>query len=179
MGLISAGCLLTGMMEGMATCTSTFPLRDQKEIGEGDGLSGTIRVFGSVVAVAVYSAVFANRMDKMDKPIPQYLYPAAEGAGLPKSSLPALVAGLRGSGSLDATTVPGLTAAVLTIARSGYAQASAAIFRTVFFTSFAFGGIGMILAWFVVQNDASKQKFVAGHIHSKQQEREVVQVTKT
>lgn len=175
MGLIAAGCLLTGMMEGMAICTSTFPLRDQKEIGEGGGLSGTIRAFGSVVAVAVYSAVLANRMDKT---IPQYLYPAAEGAGLPKSSLPALVAGLGGSGSLDATIVPGLNPAVLKIARNGYAQASAAAFRTVFFTSFAFGGIGMILAWFVVQNDASKQKYVAGHIHSKQQEREVVQGTK-
>ena len=29
----------------------------------------------------------------------------------------------------------------------------------------------MILAWFVVQNDASKQKYVAGHIHSNEQEK--------
>ena len=170
-GLMTAGCLFIGMMEGMGICTTTFPLRDQKEIGEGGGLSGTIRAFGAVVAVAVYSAVLANRMDKT---IPQYLYPAAERAGLPKSSFPALVAGLGGSGTLDATTVPGLNPGVLTIARSGYAEASAAALRTVFFTSFAFGGIGMILAWFVVQNDASKQKYVAGHIHGKQREKEVV-----
>ena len=167
-GLMAAGCLFIGMMEGMAICSTTFPLRDQKEIGQGGGLSGTIRAFGSVVAVAVYSAVLANRMDKT---VPQYLYPAAERAGLPKSSLPALVAGLGGNGSLDATTVPGLNPAVLIVARSGYAQASAAAFRTVFLTSFAFGGIGMILAWFVVQNDASKQKYVAGHIHSNEQEK--------
>ena len=167
-GLMAAGCLFIGMMEGMAICSTTFPLRDQKEIGQGGGLSGTIRAFGSVVAVAVYSAVLANRMDKT---VPQYLYPAAERGGLPKSSLPALVAGLGGNGSLDATTVPGLNPTVLIVARSGYAQASAAAFRTVFLTSFAFGGIGMILAWFVVQNDASKQKYVAGHIHSNEQEK--------
>ena len=63
-GLMVAGCLFIGMMEGMAICSTTFPLWDQKEIGQGGGLSGTIRAFGSVVAVAVYSAVLANRMDK-------------------------------------------------------------------------------------------------------------------
>ena len=121
-----------------------------------------------------YSVVLANRMIRKT---PQYLYSAAECAGFSKSSLSsfALVAGLGTSRSLDTTTVPGLTAAVLTI---GYAQASTAAFRIVVFTSFAFGGIGMILAWFVVQNDASKQMFVAGHFHNKQQERKVVQDTK-
>ena len=175
MGLVATGCLLSGIMEGMAICTSNFPLRVPKEIGEGGGLGGTFCAFGSIVAVAVCSAFLANRIARIT---PQYLYPAAEGAGDPKSSLPVLVAGLGGSGPLDATTVPSLTPAVLTIARSGYAQASAAIFRTIFFTSFILEGIGMILAWFVVQNDASKQRFVGGHIHNKQQERGVVQDTK-
>lgn len=174
MGLIASGALLTGMMEGMAICTSTFPIRDQKDIGEAGGLSGTIRAFGSVVAVAVYSAVLSNRLETT---IPQFLYPAVQQAGLPQSSLAALVAGLGGSGPLDASAVPGLTDAILAVARTGYAEASAAAFSTVFYTSFAFGGIGMILAWFVAQNDKNKESFVAGHIHTREQGKTVGEKT--
>jgi hypothetical protein len=36
-----------------------------------------------------------------------------------------------------------------------YRVANAEAYRTVFLVSFAFGGIGMILCWFVAQKDES------------------------
>ena len=40
-----------------------------------------------------------------------------------------------------------------------------------FYTSFAFGGIGMILCWFVANNDRELDDFVAGHVHKVRDEK--------
>lgn len=168
MGLITAGCLFIGMMEGMAIATTTFPLRTQEEIGTAGGLSGTIRSFGAVIAVAIYATTLNNRLAST---IPTQVYPAAIGAGLPASSVPALISALSGTTSLNSTAVPGLTAHILDVASYAYRVANAQAYRTVFLASFAFGGLGMILCWFVAQNDESQQDFVAGHIHSKREEK--------
>lgn len=84
MGLIATGTLFIGMMEGMAICTTTFPLRSQEEIGTAGGLSGSIRAFGSVIAVAVLSTTLSNRVTTT---IPANVVPVAENAGLPASSV--------------------------------------------------------------------------------------------
>jgi ABC-type Mn2+/Zn2+ transport system permease subunit len=47
-----------------------------------------------------------------------------------------------------------------------YRVANAQAYWTIFLASFAFGALGMILAWFVAQNDKSKENVVAGIIHS-------------
>lgn len=168
MGLIATGTLFIGMMEGMAIATTTFPLRTQEEIGTAGGLSGTIRSFGSAIAIAVLSTTFTNRLQVT---IPQVVVPAAEGAGLPASSIPSLISGLAGTTVLNSTTVPGLTDNILAIADHAYKVANAKAYSTVFLVSFAFGGIGMILCWFVAQNDASMENFVAGHIHEVKEEK--------
>lgn len=141
---------------------TTFPLRTQEEIGTAGGLSGTIRSFGSVIAVAVLSATLTNRLAIT---IPAVVVPAAERAGLPAASIPALISGLAGTTALNSTTVPGLTSEITTIALQAYKVANSQAYSTVFLVSFAFGGIGMVLCWFVAQNDASLDSFVAGQIH--------------
>lgn len=100
MGLIAMGTLFIGMMEGMAIATTTFPLRTQEEIGSVGGLSGTIRSFGSVIAVAVLTTTLSNRLSTT---IPANVKPTAEKAGLPASSIPALLSGLAGT---QRSTVP-------------------------------------------------------------------------
>lgn len=162
MGLMTTGSLFIGMMEAQAAVTTTFPLRTQEEIGTAGGLSGAIRSFVSVLAVAIYSTVLTNRLDKT---IPQYVAPAAEQAGLPAKSIPALIAGLGGKGPLTASAIPGLTAAINATAATAYKYANSEAYKTVFYTSFAFGGAGMIIVWFIVANDKSKEGFVAGHVH--------------
>jgi len=161
-GLITTGSLLIGMMEAQAATTSTFQLRTQEDIGTAGGLSGAIRSFVSVLAIAIYSTVLTNRLTKN---VAKYVPVAVEQAGLPASSVPALIQGLSGSGSLSASAVPGLSPAINATAATAYRYANSQAYRTVFLTSFAFGGIGMILCWFVADNDKSKEDYVAGHVH--------------
>lgn len=47
-----------------------------------------------------------------------------------------------------------------------YRVANSQAYRTVSLANFAFGGLGMILCWFVAQNDKSLENFVAAKIHS-------------
>jgi hypothetical protein len=168
MGLITTGALFIGMAEAQAATTSTFSIRTQEEIGVAGGLSGTIRSFGSVIATAVYSATLTNRLGQT---IPQYVNPAAQKAGLPSSSLPALIAGLQGTGSLTPSAVPGLTPAINATAAAALRVAHSEAYKTVFLVSFAFSGMGMILCLFVTNNDKSTNEYVATHVHEKQEEK--------
>lgn len=168
MGLVGTGTLFIGMMEGMAICTTTFPLRSQEEIGTAGGLSGSIRSFGSVIAIAVLTTTLRNRLSVT---IPANVVTAATKAGLPASSIPLLIEGLGGTIALNSTTVPGLTTQITEVAASAYKTANSQAYSTVFLVSLAFGGIGMILCWFVAQNDATLENYVAGHIHRTSEEK--------
>jgi hypothetical protein len=168
MGLITTGCLLNGMMETIVVTASTFPLRTQEEIGTAGGLAGSIRAFGSTIATTILSTVLATRLATT---IPQYVVSAASNAGLPTTSIPALVLGLRGVGDLNNHTVPGLTSDILAVAARSNQMAHAQAFRTVFLANLAFGGVGMILCWFVMNKDPSTENLVAAHLHDVKDEK--------
>jgi hypothetical protein len=120
--------LAAGIMEGQSIATTTFPLRTQEEIGTASGLSGAIRSFVSVLATALYSTVLVNRQNTA---IPHNVLPAAEKAGLPKSSLPALIKGLSGEGPLTKSAVPGLTPAITAAATKAFTVANSEAYKTV------------------------------------------------
>ena len=119
---------ITGIMEGQSIATTTFPLRTQEEIGTAGGLSGAIRSFVSVLATAIYSTVLVNRQNKT---IPHYVPPAAEQAGLPKGSVPALIKGLTGNGPLTKGAIPGLTDGTLAAATKAFTVANSEAYKTV------------------------------------------------
>ncbi|KAK5732740.1 hypothetical protein LTR17_010295 [Elasticomyces elasticus] len=167
-GLILTGSLMIGASEAQAAVTALSTLRSETDIGLAGGLAGTIRSFVSAIAVAIYSTVLSNRLKTT---IPQYVTPVAEQAGLPASSVPSLLLGLGGTGNLTSTAVPGLTDAIQATAVTAFRFANSQAYKTVFFTSFAFGGAGMILVWFVADNDKSKENFVGGHVHDPRQEK--------
>lgn len=123
------------------------------------GLSGAIRAFGSILAVAIYATTLANRLNTT---IPANVVPAAENAGLPTSSIPTFIMALGGT---NTTAVPGLTPSILAVTEQAYKVANAQAYRTVFLANFAFGCLGMVICWFVAQNDRSKENFVGANIH--------------
>lgn len=168
MAFIIVGSLFIGAMEGVALVTVTFPLRTQEDIGTAGGLSGSIRVFLSSVAVAIYSTTLTNRLALT---IPANVIPAATAAGLPSSSISSLLSALSGATALDETNVPGLTAQIIDVASLAYRLANSQAYSTVFLVSLAFTGPGMILCWFVAQNDRTQGDFVAGHIHKAKDEK--------
>lgn len=155
------------MAEAQAATTSTFTIRSQKEIGVAGGLSGTIRSFGSVIATAVYTATLTNRLSIT---IPRYVNSAVIDGGLPADSIGPLISGLRGTGPLTPAAVPGLTPSINATAAAAFRVANSEAYKTVFLVSFAFSGLGMILCWFITDNDKSTEDFVAGHVHKKADE---------
>lgn len=165
MAFVILGCFFVGAGDGIAIATTTFPVRPE-EIGTAGGLGGFLRLFVSTVAVAIYTTVQTN---KLSSTVPREIAKAVANTSLPESSLPALVAAFTGTGST--TNVTGATDEIIELARGGYRKGYSQAIATVFLTNLAFCGISLILSFFVANNDASQDNFIAGHIHTKAEER--------
>lgn len=161
-GLLITGAYAMGVVESVSITTSTFPLRSQEEIGQGGGLSGSIRNFVSAISTAIYTATLNNRLNQT---IPNNVNPIALSGGLPSSSLAPLAAALQGMGSYDA--VPGLTPAIKDAVQEPFRQAFKQAASTVFLVSLAFSGIAIILSLFTTENDKSTEHYVAGSVDKK------------
>lgn len=169
-GLLIPGAYAMGIVESVSITTSTFPLRSQEEIGQGGGLSGSIRNFTSAIAVAVYTATLSNRLLTT---IPQNVYPVARRLGLPEGSLEALAGALKGQVSFD--MVPGLTPEIQDGIQAPFRLAFKNAASTVFLVVLAFSGTAIILACFTTNNDKSTEHYVAGGLHGQQEEKEYLQ----
>ncbi|KAK4942349.1 hypothetical protein LTR10_017956 [Elasticomyces elasticus] len=169
-GLLIPGAYAMGIVESVSITTSTFPLRSQEEIGQGGGLSGSIRNFTSAIAVAVYTATLSNRLLTT---IPQEVYPVARRLGLPESSLAALAAALKGASSYD--SVPGLTPALKAAVQAPFRLAFKNAASTVFLVILAFSGTAIILAFFTTNNDKSTEDYVAGGLHGTKDEKKYLE----
>lgn len=165
-GLLIPGAYAMGVVESVSITTSTFPLRSQEEIGQGGGLSGSIRNFTSAIAVAVYTATLSNRLLVT---IPESVYPVARRLGLPEGSLAALAAALKGDASFS--DVPGLTTAIREGVQAPYRLAFKNAASTVFLVILAFSGTAIVLACFTTNNDKSTEHYVAGGLHGMKDEK--------
>lgn len=170
--LLGLGSFALGIMEGVALTATTYPLRSQQEIGSAGGVTGTIRLFVSTIATAVYNTVVRNRLSST---VPANVGPAATRAGLPESSLPALIAALRAGKPLDSSIIPGLNGAIEAAARLAYRVATAQAYRTLFSVCIAFTAPGNILCWFTADKDEKKDDFIAGHLHRREDEKALEQ----
>lgn len=165
-GLLIPGAYAMGVVESVSITTSTFPLRSQEEIGQGGGLSGSIRNFTSAIAVAVYTATLSNRLPVT---IPQSVYPVARNLGLPEGSLESLAAALKGQAPFSA--VQGLTPQIQEAVQAPFRLAFKNAASTVFLVILAFSGTAIILACFTTNNDKSTEHYVAGGLHGMKEEK--------
>lgn len=92
------------------------------------------------VAVSFYSSVLPNEVTKY---LPEYVAPAATGAGLPAKSLPALFKAMS-TGLFD--TIPGINPKILGVVGHAVKHAYATSFRTVFLCRLPFGFLILIAA---------------------------------
>lgn len=160
--LLFIGAFAMGVVESVSITTSTFPLRSQEEIGEGGGLSGSIRNFTSAIAIAVYVSTLNNRLAST---VPANIGPLVN-EGLPAGSVSSLIAALQGAGSF--ADVRGLTPAIRELALSAYRLAFKQAASTVFLVILAFSGPAIILACFTQNNDPATEHYVAGNLHAEQ-----------
>lgn len=133
------GAAAAGYVENL-TLSSMALVWEPEDIGLVAGVLGSIRTACGSIATSLYISVLSNQLTKY---MPQYVVPAATGAGLPESSLTELFAGIT-AGSFE--TVPGITPAIQAAVGSAVQQAYAMSFRTVFLCTLPFGAIILVAA---------------------------------
>jgi hypothetical protein len=126
----------------------TFPavtlVIEPQDIGLATGVLGSLRALGGAVAQAVYVSVLNNEQAKN---MPKYVGPAATAAGLPESSLPALLAALTAGTGVE--SVPGATDSVLAAATAALKIAYSESFRIVFYCTIPFSVLLIISSCFI------------------------------
>jgi hypothetical protein len=154
-GLLIVGIFCLGICEGVGLTMCTVAIKNQEEIGTAGGISGSVRSTGSTIGGVVFNTVLANRLTNT---ISSLVPPAATKAGLPASSVPALISALQGL--TPTKNVPGLNPAILDSATEAYKNANAQAYRTVFLTTLAFSVFAVIFSFFVGDNDEDKAQYV-------------------
>ena len=135
--LVGTAC--AGYVENL-TLSSMALVWEPEDIGLVAGVMGAIRTALGAVAVSLYSSVLTNQVTKY---LPEYVAPAATGAGLPVKSIPALFEGLA-TGTF--TDVPGINGKILEAVGHAVKHAYALSFRTVFLCTLPFGFLILIAA---------------------------------
>ncbi len=113
---------------------------DQVELGIAGGLAGVSRFAGGTIAISVFSTILSNVTARHAK---QLVPAAATAAGLPQSSVAALLAALPlGSAAIQA--VPGITDAIAAAAGLAYQASYVQGVRTTALSSLSFGIVAII-----------------------------------
>jgi hypothetical protein len=169
-GLLIPGNFFIGWMEALTLTLPGMYIRDQNEIGVAVGVAGSVRSALSTLASTIYVAILNNRLAES---VPAAVTPAVTEAGLPASSVPALLAALS-LGTPDAfSAVQGLTSRIRDVGLAAFKEGNTAAYRTVFFASLAFTGTGIILSLFAPSVDAKMTDNVAVTLHKKKEEKDL------
>ncbi|KAF1847133.1 MFS general substrate transporter [Cucurbitaria berberidis CBS 394.84] len=116
----------------------------QVELGISGGLAGVSRFAGGAVAISVYQTILTNvQSSKTLELVPT----AATAAGLPSSSVSALLAALP-LGATALAKVPGITNEIIAAAGAAFQQAYVVGLRTTALSSLSFGILAIIACCF-------------------------------
>lgn len=148
--LVFMGLFATGWNETLAISTITVALADQKEIGSAGGVAGGIRMGISAILSAVYTTILTSRLSTT---IPAQMPPALINAGLPTSSVAEFITAFTTGDTTALAGIQGVTNAIIAAGSAAYKEASSNAYRTVFLSTIAINGIGIILTFFVPDPD--------------------------
>ncbi|PVH95769.1 fungal trichothecene efflux pump [Periconia macrospinosa] len=133
------GTIGAGYVENLTLSTTAY-LWDPADMGLVTGVMGAIRTAISAIATSMYSSILTTESSKY---IPQYVTPAALGAGLPESSLPSLFGGITAA---NFSAVEGISPEILVAVDSAVKHAYSLAFRTVFLCTLPFGAMLLVAA---------------------------------
>ncbi|KAJ5697826.1 hypothetical protein N7488_011510 [Penicillium malachiteum] len=139
-GLMFSACFSVGIIEtcSLSLAPLTLPTED---IGAAVGALGSIRSGGASAATAIYNTILNNKIDSLLSPA---MIKAAENAGLPESSVPALEAAISSS---DYTGVPGINSTIILAIESAKAAAAADAFKFVWYAVIAFASVALLASY--------------------------------
>jgi hypothetical protein len=170
MAFVLIATTFIGWNEALVFPICTIAIRDQEEIGTAAGIAGSARSAISTVASTVYSVVLTARVtETLSTQVPAKVVEA----GLPATSVADYMAAIAAGGSqrmLDA--VQGLSPEILATGADAYRFAYMDAYKTVFLTSLAFGGLGIICSLFIPDIDSLMGNKVAVTLTGREKERE-------
>jgi hypothetical protein len=155
-----------GWNEAIVFPICSMRIADQQEIGTAVGFAGSARSAISTVASTIYTVVLTSRVTKtLTTDVPA----AVISAGLPPGSVAGYMEAVAAGGTATAlAAVKGLTPAIEKAGTLAYRVAYMDAYRTVFYTSIAFGGIGIIISFFIPNVDQQmKASAIAATLHVK------------
>ncbi|CAK7198490.1 hypothetical protein SEUCBS139899_001151 [Sporothrix eucalyptigena] len=155
---LASVCL--GYVENVALTIGPFCL-EQADLGLALGLLGATRSTLATTAQAIFETILSN---KLITNIPKYVIPAVLDAGLPQSSVDALLAGLSAG---NMTGVPDITPAIEAAATEGNKQAYSHSFQIVYLAAVAFGCCGIMAALNAPNSESKFTNIVPRKLHGK------------
>lgn len=135
-----------GYIEILAATAATFVIDDQKQMGTPNGVFGSIRSAGGVLATTIYLAIFRNKIASTTVSI---VVPALIKAGLPATSVEAFLVAINSGAVTAVEAVPGVNAKIIGAGEVALVEAYTNSFSYVFYASIAFGGCAVIAALLV------------------------------
>jgi hypothetical protein len=166
---LSSSSLHSSFTLGNAILTIT----DQREIGAAGGAAASIRTAVAGTCQAVYDVILTNRKTST---IPTNVVPAVLAAGLPASSTKAILAarhlGNPASGAAVKELTPEIRAVAIAANQTGLGQA----FKTVWLSSLAFTGLGVLLSLSAPNTEKLLTDDVAVSLVSKKEKEDEVAV---
>jgi len=139
-----------GWNEILNSTVATICIDDQREIGTATGAAGSARSFISTICSTVYTVILSNRLAQT---IPARVPPALVAAGLPSTSLASFLSALTTGTPAAWSAVDGLTTNIQAVGIRAYHDANSDAFKTVFFCTLTFSGVGIILTFFTPNVD--------------------------
>ncbi|KAK2752229.1 trichothecene efflux pump [Colletotrichum kahawae] len=138
--LLAAGGFALGWVDALCLSSLSVTLEDQSVIGTGVGIATSLRTFISTCSAAIFTTVLNNRLAST---VPQLVPPALMEAGLPAASVPEFLRLLSVDRSM-LSSVPGTNSTIIEIGVEMFKVANARAYSTVFLTTLAFSGLGVI-----------------------------------
>lgn len=149
-GLLFIGCFSVGWLESVRLAMSGILVEDQSEIGTAVGVAGSIRSAVSTIASTINTVILTNRLENT---IPIEVPAKLIAAGLPPSSVTSFLAAVAAGTPDGFASVEGLTNPIKVAGIEAYKVASSHAYQTVFFTTIAFSGVGIVFSFFTPNVD--------------------------
>ncbi|KAL1909663.1 hypothetical protein Sste5344_004511 [Sporothrix stenoceras] len=157
-----------GYVENVALTIGPFCL-DPGDLGLALGLLGATRSTLATTAQAIFVTILNN---KLIVNIPKYVIPAVTNAGLPQSSVDALLAGLSVG---NFTAVPDITPTIVMAAVASNKEAYSQSFKIVYLAAIAFGGCGILAALNAPNSESKFTDIIPRKMHDKNLDNKVAQ----
>jgi hypothetical protein len=168
MAIVFLATFFIGWNEAVVLPICSMRIRDQQEIGTAIGVAGSARSAISTVASTIYTVVLTTRITKtLTTQVPA----ALATAGLPATSIAGYMEAVAAGGTASAlAAVKGLTPAIEKAGAVAYRVAYMDAYRTVFYVSIAFGGLAILISFFIPNVEEHMNAGVAATLHTRKEE---------